>query len=354
MLVSRPVGVVFVHGFRSSAAIWSRMIQLIATDAELAGFAAHPFEYASPGLSLHPLRRIPSLADAADSLRTWLSGEAAGHPRLVLVTHSQGGLVVQRFLARMLAEGKGTELARIRRIVMFACPNSGSEFALLLRRRAWFWRHPQERELRPLATVVLETQRIVLNQVIHADRVGPDRCPIPIVAYAGDRDGVVTPASAGSVFPDTGVLPGDHFSIIQPRTATDRSFLALKRHLLAARDRPAPARPPVPPAPAPAAGPPDRTTAVVDLLLAVPRIREQQFRDQLYQLLPGTIVDQLRRDSSARLELFALVHSFGHFPRLAPWQALATALTTLAPDQQPVTDLIGYLADAGLITDRPG
>lgn len=348
MLVSSPVGVVFVHGFRSSAAVWSRMIQLIATDPELAGFTSHPFAYASPAWSLHPLRRIPDLADAADSLRTVLAGEAAGYPRLVLVSHSQGGLVVQRFLARMLAEGRGTELARIARIVMFACPNSGSELALLLRRGARFWRHPQERELRPLASAVLEAQRIVLNQIVHADRVGPDRCPIPVVAYAGERDGVVTPDSARGAFPDTGLLPGDHFSIIQPRSATDRSFLALKRQLLATRERPAPADPPVRPDPAPA-GPPDRTVAVVDLLLAVPRIREQRFRDQLYELLPRAIVDQLRRDSSARLELLALVRSFGHFPRLAPWQALATALTTLAPDQQPVADLVDYLAGAGLI-----
>ena len=50
--------------------------------------------------------------------------------KIVLVTHSQGGLIVQRYLARRLASGHGEELRRIRRIVMYACPNNGSQALL--------------------------------------------------------------------------------------------------------------------------------------------------------------------------------------------------------------------------------
>ncbi|WP_331769565.1 SAVMC3_10250 family protein (plasmid) [Embleya sp. NBC_00888] len=41
----------------------------------------------------------------------------------------------------------------------------------------------------------------------------------------------MTPASARGVFPDTGVLPGDHFSIIRPDSADHLSYLVLKANI---------------------------------------------------------------------------------------------------------------------------
>ncbi|WP_443673248.1 effector-associated domain 2-containing protein [Micromonospora vinacea] len=347
-----PLGVVFVHGFLSSAATWSPMLRLIETDAALGFLDPHTFEYPSPPVSLNPLRRIPDINDIADSLRTYLSHLRDGHSGFVLVTHSQGGLVVQRMLARTLAVGCGPELARIRRIVMFACPNSGSDLALLLR-RSGLWRHPQERELRPLDQAISDAHRIVVNQIIHATAVTAATCLIPVVAYAGERDGVVTPASARSVFPEVGVLPGDHFSIIKPDSHGHRSYVALKRHLTEAHsmtDIPAPRpsgerlTPTPPPAPLTAAG----YRALVDRLLAVPRMTEPAFREQVYDLLPPVIVHQLRRDTAARVELFSLVRSFEHYRHLAPGDSLASALETLVPDHPAVTDVIDALNGAGL------
>ncbi|MEU8661054.1 DUF7379 domain-containing protein [Actinoplanes philippinensis] len=341
--MSERLGVVFVHGFLSSAATWSAFLRLIEDDPDLASVETHTFTYPSPPVSLNPLRRIPDIDDLADSLRTHLTHDLAGHTGLVLVAHSQGGLVVQRMLARTLAAGAGHELARIRRIVLFACPNSGSDLALLLRRG--LWRHPQERELRPLSQAITEAHRTVVNQVVHATAVTATTCPIPIIAYAGESDGVVTPVSARSVFPETGVLPGDHFSIIKPDSPRHRSYLALKRHLKEPRsmpdDRPSPPPPPVRP-------PADLYRELVDRLLDMPRMTEQAFRDQVYEQLPPVIVHQLRRDSAARLELFALVRSFEHYRHLAPWDALAAALESLVPGHPAVTAVLDTLAAAGL------
>ncbi|MDG4799928.1 hypothetical protein [Micromonospora sp. WMMD980] len=85
---------------------------------------------------------------------------------------------------------------------------------------------PQERELRPLDRAIPDAHRIAVNQIVHATAVTAATCPIPIVAYAGERDGVVTPGSARSVLPDVGVLPGDHFSIIKPDSHRHRSYVA--------------------------------------------------------------------------------------------------------------------------------
>ncbi|WP_435205058.1 effector-associated domain 2-containing protein [Micromonospora sp. bgisy143] len=346
------LGVIFVHGFLSSAATWSPLLRLIETDADLGFLDLHPFEYPSPPISLNPLRRIPDINDIADSLRTYLAQIGSGHSGIVLVTHSQGGLVVQRMLARTLAVGCGPELARIRRIVLFACPNSGSDLALLLR-RGGLWRHPQERELRPLDQAISDAHRIVVNQIIHATTVTPATCPISVVAYAGDRDGVVTPVSARSVFPEVGVLPGDHFSIIKPDSHEHRTYVALKRHLkeaLPMTDVPAP-RPSsegLTPTTQPARVTAAEYRALVDLLLAVPRMTEPAFREQVYELLPPVIVHQLRRDTAARVELFALVRSFEHYRHLAPGGSLASALETLVPDHPAVADVVDALSGAGL------
>ncbi|MDX3866433.1 tetratricopeptide repeat protein [Streptomyces europaeiscabiei] len=225
------MGVVFVHGFLSSPAVWKNFEKLIDSDSDLSFVTTLPFEYASPKLRINPLLRIPDVNDIAGSLQSYLEVEAAGYDQLVLVSHSQGGLVVQRYLAQMLARGKGLELGRIRGIVFFSCPNDGSELFLSLRRR-WLPRNPQENGLRPLNREVKETQSAVINQVVHARAPELRACPIPIRAYAGASDNVVTRTSAQSVFPDIGVLPGDHSSIIQPDSLTHRSYTALKHRLL--------------------------------------------------------------------------------------------------------------------------
>jgi pimeloyl-ACP methyl ester carboxylesterase len=232
--VAALIGVVLFHGIFSSNKTWAPFSRLLAEDTALAGIDVRYFDYPSPRFRVNPLRRIPNLNDIADSLSTFLTIEAEHYSRIVLVTHSQGGLVVQRFLARMLASGRGRELARIREIVMFACPNSGSEFVLSLRRTVGkWWRHPQERELGPLNAAVAEAHEAVLNRIVHAREVSAHECPIPIHVYSGDIDNIVTPTSARSVFPRAGVLPGDHFSVIRPDGAGHRSYAALKRHIKA-------------------------------------------------------------------------------------------------------------------------
>ncbi|MEU0006543.1 alpha/beta fold hydrolase [Streptomyces sp. NPDC006314] len=226
--------VVFVHGLFSSQDTWHPIRRLLEVDPELSGLPVLYFGYESPKFVLNPLRRIPSYDTLADSLQTFLEVDAKKYDKLVIVSHSQGGLIVQRFLARMVTGGRGAELQRIKRVVMFACPNSGSEIFLIARRGLWARRHPQERELRPINESVTEAHKVVINRIVHAQSVASDCCPITIRAYAGDTDNIVTPTSARSVFPNTGVIPGDHFTIIRPDSHSHRTYTTLKDNLLAA------------------------------------------------------------------------------------------------------------------------
>lgn len=271
------LGVVLVHGIRSGPRAWDPLRQLIGADAALGFVQPLTFSYATGLKRLHPLRVLPSIDTAADSLVEYLATEAGDFENLVLVSHSQGGLVVQRCLARMLGDGRGRELVRVRRVVMLACPNSGSELFLSLRRSVLGSGHPQESQLRPLSEQVTRTLRTVMRDVVNAPAVSERACPIPFSVYAGESDGVVTPASAQSVFPDAAALPGDHAGILKATAADHRTFTTLRRLLLAAGT---PDRPPAPQPGAEAlAGLPPRSRTFTG--------REQDVRALLALLAPG-------------------------------------------------------------------
>ncbi|MFF4756157.1 alpha/beta fold hydrolase [Streptomyces sp. NPDC002514] len=281
-MASMRVHLVLVHGLFSSAKVWDTFATLIRTDPELADRVdVHPFEYDSPLVRLRPDRRVAETDDIADQLGTFLETRLPDAERIVLVTHSQGGLVVQRFLARKLWHGEGADLARIKNFTMFACPNTGSGFFLTVRKWLKIWRNPQEQQLRPFDRAVTEAQRTVLSAVVHARGHSDQECPIPVRAYGGTSDEIVPPVVARGVFPKGGVITADHFSIVQPADRTSASYLAVRAAVLeAARDAPEPAdalpaptdaRPLVVPRPGiPADGAPGRTdtTAVEDPDLA--------------------------------------------------------------------------------------
>ena len=234
MVTPKPIHVVFIHGLFSSAEVWTPFKQLIADDPELTDFVTlHCFEYDSPFIRLRVDRRVAEIDDIADRLRTFLVTELHDAESIVLVTHSQGGLVVQRFLARMLWQGRGRDLARIKRITMYACPNSGSDFFLSVRKSAIFWRNPQERQLRPFERAVVEAQQTVLRAVVNAQGCTDTECYIPIAAYGGMTDKIVPPSVSTGVFPSSEVVDGDHFSVVRPVNRNASSYRVLKAALLA-------------------------------------------------------------------------------------------------------------------------
>jgi pimeloyl-ACP methyl ester carboxylesterase len=370
-MASMGITVVLVHGFLSSARTWDAFAGLLTHDVELTSVRSETFEYASPLVSLNPARRIPDLDDIADNLATYLTHDLADRPHLVLVTHSQGGLVVQRYLARTLRAAHGRDLSRIRRVVMFACPNAGSAFLLPARR---FFRHPQEVDLRPINRAITEAQEVVLHRVIGASEATDTTWPIPVVAYAGDQDDIVPPASAKSVFTDTGVLPGDHFTIIQPDGPHHRSYVALKSNLQSALSDaaalhnstavPAPrADPPavtvtVTPVESPPADPatvltrilgPGRNGTLVDALLEVPGMTEPDFRRRAYEGLPRPVLTQVERDSRAQVELVSLVEVCARLGHLNPWRGLLARLNELLPHDPAVHRLAATLVDHRMI-----
>jgi pimeloyl-ACP methyl ester carboxylesterase len=218
---SRAVAV-FVHGIFGSNASWANLLDFVREDIVVRRcYDLVFFSYTSPAVSWNPLKRIPALKDVADLRATALveSPLTADAERIVLLGHSQGGLVIHRYLADALRAGNGEDLRRIRGVVQFATPNTGSQLLLSVRRgfgRLGLWNNPQEKTLRPLDEEIDDMRRVILRQVLYAEESGPSKYPIPFRVYAGDSDRIVPAQSARWVFPDARTLPGDHFSIIKP------------------------------------------------------------------------------------------------------------------------------------------
>ncbi|MET7970902.1 alpha/beta hydrolase [Micromonospora sp. NPDC005305] len=213
----RDATLLFIHGFWSSPATWDRIASRLDADVDLAPLRIKRFGYRSPKLSLPLLpTRIPDQNDIAQDLASYIDHQLSAGP-LAVVTHSQGGLILQRYLAWMVHEKRESDLARIELIVMLACPNEGSEYLRSIRRAAGFGRHPQARDLQTLSADVADTRRTVMHHV-----------RIPLHAFSGSSDNVVPRASGQGAFQRVGSLPGDHFSILNPDVPGSSTVPVLK------------------------------------------------------------------------------------------------------------------------------
>ena len=225
---------VTIHGFWSSPATWQRLSDVWSSDPELRGLRIHPFGYPSPKRPRLPFAatRVPDYDDIAQTFATEYETALANAPRIAIVTHSQGGLILQRFLAWMASEGRAHELDRIRSVVMLACPNGGSEYLESLRRTLGFGRHPQAGSLEVLDRKVADTQRYVLRHIVNASATDNYHHCIPFHVYAGASDNIVRAASAQASFPGASTLAGNHFTILDPGAPGNRTAETVKRHIL--------------------------------------------------------------------------------------------------------------------------
>jgi pimeloyl-ACP methyl ester carboxylesterase len=170
--MTKPGAVVFVHGILGGTETWSALLPHLRKDPFLeCFFDLELFNYPSPVARFNPLKRIPDFGDIANELNTALRQEKRFSDRscLVLVGHSQGGLIIQRLLVDAVRAGQANEeLARIRGVVLLATPNSGSELFLSARGALGrFWRHPQERRLRPFNDQIADIHARLLERVVY-------------------------------------------------------------------------------------------------------------------------------------------------------------------------------------------
>jgi hypothetical protein len=188
------------------------------------------------------LRRLPRLKELGKGLDEFLL-DYQGYRSLILVGHSQGGLVIQSYLTGKLEAAEGKGLANVSNVILFATPNFGSAIFSGIRRLFYgIVTNPQESTLQVLNADTGDICRRVERDIFRAAEITSVTCPIPFKAFWGEQDNVVREASARGCFDEGAPLPGDHFSIVRPSALLgrdDRRYRALRNGILEPPGHPA-------------------------------------------------------------------------------------------------------------------
>jgi hypothetical protein len=230
--------VVFVHGFSSSPECWRELVKRLKRDVRFKAYEFRCFEYATAMVFLGLHDRLPTLKEAAKGLGTFLDpffGDVNGdkYIDITLVGHSMGGLVIQSWLVHELQHKRGCQIKQIRQVILLATPNLGSRIASPLRKFLYsVVPNPQEGMLRILEPEICEISSTVQQKIISASERKEDECPIPILAFWGQKDRVVEEASARGSFPNSSPLNCDHFEIICPQSAKSEVYTRISDAIL--------------------------------------------------------------------------------------------------------------------------
>lgn len=236
--VSSSKGViVFVHGFGSSPDCWIPLLDLLRKDEAITSrFDFDCFRYPTPRFNFNPLRRIPRLKEVAEKLRDHLDSKEFWDREIMMVGHSQGGLVIHAYIAHMLAKSRGRQLQPIRQVITFATPHYGSTTLFFLRRIAsrlfWFFDNPQERSLRVHDPDTAEIVNAVAQHASKTNEANEGNWPIPVHCFVGLGDDVVPEASAKGPFASHKSIEGDHFEVLTPESHEDGRYRELTELLL--------------------------------------------------------------------------------------------------------------------------
>ncbi|HEY6085642.1 MAG TPA: alpha/beta hydrolase, partial [Nitrospira sp.] len=235
--------VVLIHGFISDHHCWDPLRRLFETDHNITDrFDIECFEYPTSLIGSGHADSHPLLREVAGSLADFLFQPRFANRNLVLVGHSQGGLVIQAYFVLLLEAGQAKQLSRIRQAIFIATPNLGSIFLDRTRRLtdrmlkffSGSFLHPQERLLRALQPEIMEIQKLLLGKIVGAGAHSEQAYPIPLQCFYGSEDKIVLDISAQSFFTSEICTPlaAGHMDIIKPRDRTDERYVKLVDALL--------------------------------------------------------------------------------------------------------------------------
>lgn len=210
--------ILFIHGLGGRAESWGAFKDLLESDGQLADQADVAFySYPTKLLRFLPSWRSLKIQEIAQGLRTEINTRHASYDTILLVAHSMGGLVAKHYINEAI---KRNEPLRVRGVVLFAVPNSGSEFAAIS--DAISVRHSHIRQLRKDSDFV----SMVMNDWIRSE---PQLLTRNVVA---GQDMVIAAITHHEI-PNTEMIPDKgHGDIVKPSNDDDVSFLIVKQAAL--------------------------------------------------------------------------------------------------------------------------
>lgn len=212
--------VIFVHGFSGSAEqTWKNFIDLLLSDRSTKSWDVYSFGYPSnlrvdfPNL----WSADPSLSTLALKLSTTLElPRFEKYKCIALVSHSMGGLIVQRVICDQPSLRK-----RISHIFLYGVPSAGlSKSAFVAKFK---------RQFRDMSN----TSSFVTDLRADWERLHKEPQSFKIRSVAGDMDEFVPVSSSLRPFAkcDQRVVSGNHLTLIQPANRSEESYQILSGSL---------------------------------------------------------------------------------------------------------------------------
>ena len=108
-----PVHVVLVHGIRASGSAWKQLMDRFANDDEMSRLQVHTFEYFASGIDL--MRKSPTQREVAMKLESFIATAVPEGEPFIMIGHSQGGLIIQRWIVNCLQAARAEDPGHDRR-----------------------------------------------------------------------------------------------------------------------------------------------------------------------------------------------------------------------------------------------
>ncbi len=226
--------IVFIHGLGGNAkTTWGKFPELISSDPILGkSYDTDTYGFSTSLFSLPFFSLSPRVQLLASGLSTFLINRFGEYDAVTLVCHSLGGLVARQYvleqtLDKVLGQTSGETVVKIRRLVLYATPNNGSELANIGKLVSWW--QPQIKQACNDSDFITTLNKLWLLLK------RKDNLNIPVTFVMGDLDRIVSPASARPDwdFQYSATITGaSHTDIVKPSDYYDDRYLTLRGILL--------------------------------------------------------------------------------------------------------------------------
>lgn len=225
--------IVFIHGLGGNAkTTWGMFPELIRKDPILGkNYEVYSHPYSTNLISLPFFNSSPRIQSLASDLKNSLENRYSDDNEITLVCHSLGGLVARLYILYQaldhVKKPTNNQEIKIRRLVLYATPNTGSEIANFGQKVSW-WQQQIKQASKDSDFIDF------LNKLwIHFQKSGD--LTIPVTFVAGGKDNIVPADSSIPPWitntPPT-IASATHTDIVKPSNYSDDRYLTLRKILL--------------------------------------------------------------------------------------------------------------------------
>lgn len=211
----------FIHGLGGDQSTWGIFPTLIEQDEDLSSRVEVAFYGYPTRLIRLPLpwsKNSSRIQDLSKGIRTEFGARFKRHSRVIIVAHSMGGLIAQKYIIEELKENLSLKVTDL---VLFAVPVTGASIA------GWgdllSFRHFHLRQLRK--------ESETLESISSDWRAMGCNAKVRVVAVHGGQDKVV-PRILDSACRSEFIADADHQSIVKPASKDSTAFLIVRNLII--------------------------------------------------------------------------------------------------------------------------